>query len=158
MKLERLGLPTRTLNAIRKKHIYTTWDFLQFFPRNIISIFGSGSELYYEFAILYLRIYMMLVFFQNIQPVTIIYFSATGNHRQGLLVSLSRQGLFLIPLLLILPKFFGIYGVFYASPVSDLMAFVMSVSMVLVSFKNFDRMEQNDKIDADDTVIQGDKR
>lgn len=121
---------------------------LQYFPRNIISIFGSGSELYYEFAILYLRIYMMLVFFQNIQPVTIIYFSATGNHRQGLLVSLSRQGLFLIPLLLILPKFFGIYGVFYASPISDLMAFVMSVSMVLVSFKNFDRMEQSDKIDA----------
>ena len=131
---------------------------LQCFPREIISIFGTGSELYYQFAILYLRIYMMLVFFQNIQPVTIIYFSATGNHRQGLLVSLSRQGLFLIPLLLILPKFFGIYGVFYASPISDLMAFVMSVSMVLVSFKNFDRMEQSDKIDADDTVIQGDKR
>ena len=85
---------------------------------------------------------MMLVFFQNIQPVTIIYFSATGNHRQGLLVSLSRQGLFLIPLLLILPKFFGIYGVFYASPISDFMAFVMSVSMVLVSFRNLDRLSE----------------
>ena len=95
---------------------------------------------------MYLRIYMMLVFFQNIQPVTIMYFSSIGNHRQGLLVSLSRQGLFLIPLLLLLPRYFGIYGVFYASPVSDLMAFVMSVSMVIVSFKNFDRMEQNDSI------------
>lgn len=112
---------------------------LQTFPREIISIFGTGSELYYEFAEYYLRIYMMLVFFQNIQPVTIMYFSSTGNHRQGLLVSLSRQGLFLIPLLLILPRFFGIQGVFYASPISDLMAFVMSVSMVLVSFKNLDQ-------------------
>ena len=115
---------------------------LQLFPREIISIFGTGSDLYYEFAEKYLRIYMMLVFFQNIQPVSILYFSATGNHRQGLLVSLSRQGIFLIPLLLILPKFFGINGVFYASPISDVMAFVMSVSMVLVSFRNLDRLSE----------------
>ena len=115
---------------------------LQTFPREIISIFGTGSELYYEFAEKYLRIYMMLVFFQNIQPVTIMYFSSTGNHRQGLLVSLSRQGLFLIPLLLILPRFFGINGVFYASPISDFMAFVMSVSMVLVSFRDLDRLSE----------------
>lgn len=110
---------------------------LQFFPRQIISIFGRGTELYYEFAERYLKIYMMLVFFQNIQPVTINYFSATGNHRQGLLVSLSRQGLFLVPLLLILPRYMGISGVLAASPIADTMAFIMSVSMVLLSFRRF---------------------
>ena len=78
---------------------------------------------------------MMFVFFQNIQPVSILYFSATGNNRQGLLVSLSRQGLFLIPLLIILPRFFGINGILAASPISDAMAFIMSVSMVLLSFR-----------------------
>ena len=78
---------------------------------------------------------MMFVFFQNIQPVSILYVSATGNNRQGLLVSLSRQGLFLIPLLIILPKFFGINGILAASPISDAMAFIMSVSMVLLSFR-----------------------
>ena len=109
----------------------------QFFPRQIISIFGTGNDLYYEFAGKYLRIFMMLVFFQNIQPISINYFSATGNHRQGLLVSLSRQGLFLIPLLIILPKFFGINGILAASPISDTLAFIMSVSMVLVSFRQF---------------------
>ena len=108
---------------------------LQTCPRQIISIFGTGSDLYFEFAEKYLKIYMLLVFFQNIQPVTINYFSATGNHRQGLMVSLSRQGLFLIPLLLILPKFFGINGVLAASPIADTMAFIMSVSMVLLSFR-----------------------
>ncbi len=108
---------------------------LQTFPRQIISFFGTGSDLYFEFAEKYLKIYMMCVFFQNIQPVTINYFSATGNHRQGFIVSLSRQGLFLIPLLLILPRFMGINGVLAASPVSDTMAFIMSVSMVLLSFK-----------------------
>ncbi len=109
----------------------------QFFPRQIISIFGTGSELYYEFGTRYLRIYMMMVFFQNIQPISINYFSATGNHRQGLLVSLSRQGLFLIPLLVILPRYFGIDGILYASPIADTMAFILSVSMVLVSFRKF---------------------
>ena len=109
---------------------------LQTCPRQIISIFGTGSELYFEFAEKYLKIYMLLVFFQNIQPVTINYFSATGNHRQGLLVSLSRQGLFLIPLLIILPKYMGIKGVLAASPIADTLAFIMSVTMVVLSFKN----------------------
>ena len=114
---------------------------LQLFPRQIISIFGTGSDLYFEFAEKYLKIFMMLVFFQNIQPITVNYFSATGNHRQGLIVSLSRQGLFLIPLLVILPKFFGINGILAASPISDAMAFVLSVSMVLVSFRKFKENE-----------------
>ena len=108
---------------------------LQMFPREIVSIFGTGSDLYFEFAEKYLKIYMMFVFFQNIQPVTVTYFSATDNPKLGLLVSLSRQGLFLIPLLIILPKFIGIHGILAASPISDTLAFVVSVTMVLVSFK-----------------------
>ena len=120
----------------------------QFFPRQIISIFGTGSDLYYEFAEKYLRVFMMLVFFQNIQPVSINYFSATGNHRQGLLVSLSRQGLFLIPLLVILPKFMGIDGILAASPISDTLAFIMSVSMVMISFRKFGKTDEKDDSQA----------
>jgi putative MATE family efflux protein len=110
----------------------------QFFPRQIISTFGGGSDLYYEFGEKYLRIYMMFVFFQNIQPVSINYFSATGNHRQGLLVSLSRQGLFLIPLLVILPRFMGINGILAASPIADTLAFIMALSMAVLSFRKFE--------------------
>ena len=120
----------------------------QFFPRQIISIFGTGSDLYYEFAEKYLRVFMMLVFFQNIQPVSINYFSATGNHTQGLLVSLSRQGLFLIPLLVILPKFMGINGILAASPISDTLAFIMSVSMVVLSFRKFGKTDKKDDSQA----------
>ena len=111
---------------------------LQGFPRQIISIFGTGDALYFEFAERYLKIYMMLVFFQNIQPISINYFSATGNHAQGLLVSLSRQGLFLIPLLIILPRYMGINGILAASPIADTLAFIMSVSMVIISFRKFE--------------------
>ena len=110
---------------------------LQLFPRQIVSIFGTGSDLYFEFAEKYLKIYMMFVFFQNIQPVTVTYFSATDNPRQGLLVSLSRQGLFLIPLLIILPRYMGIHGILAASPISDTLAFIVSISMVLLSFRKY---------------------
>ena len=110
---------------------------LQLFPREIVSIFGTGSDLYFEFAEKYLKIYMLFVFFQNIQPVTVTYFSATDNPRQGLLVSLSRQGLFLIPLLIILPKYMGINGILAASPISDALAFIVSITMVLVSFRKY---------------------
>lgn len=110
---------------------------LQLFPREIVSIFGTGSDLYYTFAEKYLKIYMLFVFFQNIQPVTVTYFSAIDNPKEGLLVSLSRQGLFLIPLLIILSKYMGIQGVLIASPISDTLAFIVSVSMVLISFKRF---------------------
>lgn len=110
---------------------------LQLFPRQIVSIFGTGSDLYFEFAEKYLKIYMMFVFFQNIQPVTVTYFSSTDNPRQGLLVSLSRQGLFLIPLLIILPKYMGIHGILAASPISDTLAFTVSVTMVLLSFRKY---------------------
>ena len=114
---------------------------LQLFPKEIVSIFGTGSDLYFEFAEKYLKIYMMFVFFQNIQPVTVTYFSATDNPKQGLLVSLSRQGLFLIPLLIILPKYMGIHGILAASPISDTLAFIISVTMVLLSFRKFNRQK-----------------
>ena len=49
-------------------------------------------------------------------------------------------------LLIILPKFMGINGVFYASPIADALAFVMSVSMVLLSFRELDRKEKTKQI------------
>ena len=117
------------------------FSMLQLFPREIVSIFGTGSDLYFEFAEKYLKIYMLFVFFQNIQPVTVTYFSATDNPKQGLLVSLSRQGLFLIPLLIVLPKYMGIHGILIDSPISDTLAFIISVTMVWISFKRFPTKE-----------------
>jgi len=62
----------------------------QCFPRQITGIFGSGDELYgdelyFEFAEKYLKIYMFMVCVFGIQPVTINYFTGTGNVRQGII-------------------------------------------------------------------------
>ena len=73
----------------------------QLFPRQIVSIFGSGDELYFQFAERYMRVYMMLVCLHGVQPLSVNHFTAIGNVRQGIVLSLSRQGFFLIPLLLL---------------------------------------------------------
>ena len=85
-----------------------TFGLFQLFPRQITSIFGSGEPLYYEFAERYLRTYMFMVCIFSVQPMSVNYFTGTGEVKQGILLSILRQGLVLIPLLLILPRFFGV--------------------------------------------------
>ncbi|MBE5955177.1 MAG: MATE family efflux transporter [Lachnospiraceae bacterium] len=113
----------------------------QMFPRQITGIFGSGNELYFQFAEQYLRIFLLMVSAQVINPITVNYFTSTGNVKQGIFLSLSRQGLILLPLLLILPKFLGIDGILYAGPIADLAAGILSLAMVAVSFKKMTKLE-----------------
>lgn len=108
----------------------------QVFPRQIVSIFGSGDALYFEFAVKYMRIYLLLVFVQTVQPLSVNYFTGIGNVKQGILISLSRQGFLLLPMLVIFPMFFGINGVLYAGPVSDFLACVLSLSLVFYNFRH----------------------
>ena len=113
----------------------------QIFPRQITSIFGSGEALYYDFAEKYLRIYLMMVIVIGAQPMTLSYFTNTGNVRQGLIISLSRQGFLLLPLLVVLPMIFGLNGVLWAGAVADFLACVLALSMVARDFKRLDRLK-----------------
>ena len=91
----------------------------QVFPRQIISAFGNGSELYFQFSERYFRIYMFLTIINGIQPVTSNFFNSIGKSRLGVFMSLTRQILFLLPLIVIFPIFMGIDGVMYAGPIAD---------------------------------------
>mgnify|MGYP001005226736 CR=1 FL=1 len=66
----------------------------QVFPRQIISVFGSGSELYFQFSERYFRIYMFLTLINGIQPVTSNFFNSIGKSQLGVFMSLTRQILF----------------------------------------------------------------
>ena len=113
----------------------------QLFPRQIVSIFGSGDNLYFQFAERYMRIFMMMVCVFGVQPLSVNYFTGTGNVRQGILLSLSRQGFFLIPLLLLLPLRFGLNGALYAGPIADFLAFALSLTLVSLNFKKISGLE-----------------
>ena len=99
----------------------------QLFPRQLTMIFGDGTELYFAFAEQYLRIFMAAIFLYAFQPLVINYFTATGNVKKGIFLSIARQGICLLPPLIVLPLIFGIDGVLYAGPISDVAAFLFVI-------------------------------
>lgn len=108
----------------------------QIFPQQIVSIFGTGSELYFEFAEKYFRIYLLFTFINGIQPLTSNFFTSIGKAKIGIIMSLTRQVIFLLPLILILPVFFGIDGIMYAGPVADLAAVILAAYFALHEMKS----------------------
>lgn len=114
----------------------------QVFPRQIISVFGDGNELYYEFSVKFFRIYMFLVFINGMQPLTGNFFSAIGKGRIGIFVSMTRQIIFLVPLILILPIFFGIEGIMYAGPIADFAALLVTIYFIKKEMVNMDDLEE----------------
>lgn len=107
----------------------------QLVPHQIISIFGEGSEEYFKFAENYFRIFLFFTFLNFLQPISSNFFTAIGKPKRGIFLSLTRQIIFLLPLLLILPLLTGIDGIMYAGPVADLMAGIAAVSMAVVELK-----------------------
>lgn len=115
----------------------------QVFPRQIISAFGNGSELYFQFSERYFRIYMFLTIINGIQPVTSNFFNSIGKSRLGVFMSLTRQILFLLPLIVIFPIFMGIDGVMYAGPIADGAAAVVCGYFTVRELKELKQLENN---------------
>ena len=115
----------------------------QVFPRQIISIFGNGSELYFKFSERYFRIYMFLTIINGIQPVTSNFFNSIGKSRLGVFMSLTRQILFLLPLIIIFPIFMGIDGVMYAGPIADAAAAIVCGYFTIRELKELKNLEKS---------------
>ena len=113
----------------------------QLFPRQILGLFGSGSEEYFQFGVSYFRIFLFFTWLNFLQPISSTFFSSIGKAYKGTFLSLTRQILFLLPLIVALPHFFGIMGVLYAGPIADLLSFAVGLSMVIVEFKHINKLE-----------------
>lgn len=127
---------TFKLVAVLSTIICTVAFFLaQFKPLAIISIFGSESDLYNEFAIKCMKIYLMLIPTVGIQIMSGIFFQALGYPVQASILSLSKQIIFQLPVTILLPVFMGVEGVLWAGPVSDVLAFTTMIVMFLIYWK-----------------------
>ena len=109
----------------------------QSFPRQIICLFGDGSEEYIRFAVEYFRIFLFFTFLNGIQPISSNFFTAIGMPKKGIFLSLTRQIIFLLPLIVILPLLVGIDGIMFAGPIADLIAAVISLAMTNKQLRNF---------------------
>lgn len=124
----------------------------QTIPETLISIFGSGDELYNEFACLTFRIYLMLIICNGIQISSGIFFQAVGKPAKSAFLTLSRQILFYIPASIILSKFYGVMGVLYAGPVTDGLAFI--IAAILLAFET----KKLGKVTNEETKVEQESR
>lgn len=108
----------------------------QLFPMAIVSIFGASDPLYNKFAVKTLKIFLLLVPIAGIQLSAGIFFQSVGKPFQASLISLSKQIIFSIPAMLILSKQIGVEGVLWSGPVSDALSFIMTILLLVLSWKS----------------------
>lgn len=99
----------------------------EYFPLQIISIFGSEEGLYNEFAILSFRIYLSTIVLCCLQKATSIFLQSLGKSLLSTGLSLLRDFVMSVPLVLMLPLKFGIYGPLYSAPVADIVSFIVVI-------------------------------
>ena len=102
----------------------------------VVGIFTSDAELT-ELSATGLRITVMFFPIIGFQMVTSNFFQSIGMAGKAIFLSLTRQMLILLPCLLILPHFFGVAGVWYSMPVSDLLASLIALVMLVYQFRKF---------------------
>ena len=109
----------------------------QLFPRQILSAFANknASEGYYEFGAKFFRTFLFFTWINCLQPITSTFFTSIGKSIKGVFLSLTRQILFFLPLLLALPLLYGINGITYTGPIADGLSAIVAIIMARHEFK-----------------------
>lgn len=106
--------------------VLTGYIGVMLFPHELIRMFNDKDDALIEFGVRAIRIFLIFLPIIGFQIVSSNYFQAVGKPKKAMFLSLSRQVIILIPSLLILPTFFGLNGILYAGPFSDLVASVVT--------------------------------
>lgn len=116
---------------------------VELFPRQLIGIFGAGNEsVYYtQFAVRSFRIYLCAIIFACINKAAFIFLQSLGKPIESTLLSLIREIVFGVGFALLLPVFFGLDGVLYSMPVSDVLAFIVSAFVIRSTYRQLNSSE-----------------
>ena len=104
---------------------FVTWAVFEIFPLQIIQLFGNGNDLYFEFGVRYMRYFMLFTLINGITILITTFFPAIGKAKTGAFLSLARQLLILLPVMLLMTYIFGVEGMMFATPVSDVISLVL---------------------------------
>lgn len=125
-------------NAI--KFLFVAFLIFEILPTQVLGLFGTGSDEYFQFGKLFFRIFFIMTALNPIQPISANFLSSIGKPKKGAFISLTRQILFFIPLAIILPIFLGINGLLISGPIADFAAFIASIILVKTKFKEMDKL------------------
>ena len=107
------------------------------FPRQLIAIFGAANEssYYTDFAIKAFRTYLCMMVLACVNKACFIFLQAVGKALTSTLLSMFREVVFGVGFALLLPVFFGLDGVLYSMPVSDILTFIISAIIIVKTYR-----------------------
>lgn len=113
---------------------------VEFIPNGLIQIFGAANEsVYYtDFAIRSFRIYLCMMIFACVNKATFIFLQAMGKAATSTILSMVREIVFGVGFALLLPVFFGLDGVLYSMPISDVLTFIIALLIIKHTYKELD--------------------
>ena len=101
----------------------------EIFPMQIISVFGSESQLYNEFAVIAFRIYLFTILLCCVQKATSIFLQSLGKPVMSMGLSLLRDFVLIVPLVLGLGHYYGVVGLLYSASIADVISMIVVVIM-----------------------------
>ena len=116
---------------------------VEFFPRQLISIFGAANEssYYTDFAIRAFRVYLCMMIFACINKACFIFLQAMGKAVESTVLSMIREVVFGVGFALLLPVWFGLDGVLYSMPVSDVLTFLVAAVLIAQTYRELNRKD-----------------
>ncbi|MCD4713260.1 MAG: MATE family efflux transporter [Clostridiales bacterium] len=125
--------------AIAGGTIISTFGFImtQFFTVSMIKMFNDDPELI-SVATVGMKTFLVMLPIIGFQIISSNYFQAVGKAPKSMFLGLLRQVIVLIPMLLILPQFFGLMGVWYAGPTADLIASLVTALFLVIEMRHLD--------------------
>ena len=114
---------------------------VELFPQQLINIFGAANEsIYYtDFAIRAFRIYLCMMISACVNKACFIFLQAMGKAVSSTVLSMVRESVFGVGFALLLPLFYGLDGVLYSMPLSDILTFVIAVFLIVGTYKELNR-------------------
>ena len=130
--------------------------FVEFFPRQLIGIFGAANEssYYTDFAVHAFRIYLCMMIFACVNKACFIFLQAMGKAVESTALSMIREIVFGVGFALILPIFFGLDGVLYSMPVSDILTFVVALFLIIKTYKELSAEKKSKSVNSTEPVSE----
>ena len=113
---------------------------VEIFPRQLIALFGAANEsVYYtDFAVRSFRIYLCMIILACVNKACFIFLQAMGKAGESTALSMVREVVFGVGLALLLPHFFGLNGVLYSMPLSDILTFLIAVYLIVKTYRSLE--------------------
>ena len=122
------------------------WIIVELFPVQIISMFNSTDKSLIEIGSTGIAVFLCMLFIVGSQTACVNYFQSVGKAKNSMFLSLLRQVVLLIPLVLILPHFFKLNGIWMAGPISDLCSSFVTYYFISREIKEINKIEDGMKI------------